>query len=663
MRLFLLYKTKEENMKKLISKLIAVTTAMAILTQPITAEFGTPNADGAGGRGGGIGNNDNGWAVSSGNGGLIYDADGLRVSIVNATTGERVTAAIDITNYNIATTNVINGGQTTKNDYHRDASLDMSTAYDYVKVSSPPATPLPWVVPWEEPSNIENIKDWFTDTNNADWVFNQLGKTADEMKSGDYVLAFEPVLYFRHNARDYAVTATELSQLLQQDPSVRGTLGRLTGYLANSVYLEDDEFVDSVFRIGAWNGDTDSAPSLDDMFDYSGYGTINYAPDGGGGGSATIVGTATFAYPTDTWVITSFTLANVVYDTDTEKWVPGNPITIYNSTAVRFKGNFNTTEYVKGSIYIPYGQEQRVWVKWKTPPTPQTLDMKAEIVKREAGVWEPDKSKAGFHNPGYNGGNELFLYAHVINATITIYEKETENTPPDPTMEDARKEAAEGNFQPDAAQTSLNTRIRNSPGTKLTWYVWNCEATPTANDPYKCKFIKETYMAWLDVYEVELKPSIRSKTASGSNGNYVMKSGYGVEIVFKTRCVVEKRVEGVGGASQSSYFSNSTSTSPVTNAQIVDAYFPEFYYETYWRQLETVGGTYDEFDFTKNEYSTYDDRVHYTPVWYPDDLEYRLLLIASEAYTPMGKLKVVEQTNPIMIKGNMWDDWHVAATR
>ena len=62
-----------------------------------------PNIDGGGGDLG-QGDNANGWVISSLNGINIFDAEGLRVYLVNSSTGAPVSSSIDITNSNIART-------------------------------------------------------------------------------------------------------------------------------------------------------------------------------------------------------------------------------------------------------------------------------------------------------------------------------------------------------------------------------------------------------------------------------------------------------------------------------------------------------------------------------------------------------------------------------
>ncbi len=68
-----------------------------------------------------------------------------------------------------------------------------------------------------------------------------------------------------------------------------------------------------------------------------------------------------------------------------------------------------------------------------------------------------------------------------------------------------------------------------------------------------------------------------------------------------------------------------------------------------------------EFNFKENKYSTLNDTVHYTPLWYPDNADYKTLTNMLYAYTPLGMIEVNGVgSNPIRILGNVYDDWHVA---
>lgn len=64
--------------------------------------------------------------------------------------------------------------------------------------------------------------------------------------------------------------------------------------------------------------------------------------------------------------------------------------------------------------------------------------------------------------------------------------------------------------------------------------------------------------------------------------------------------------------------------------------------------------------FPEFKYSTYDNRTHFTPVWYPNGT-YKVYTWVMDCWTPAGMLSV-NKTDSLTIKGNVYDDWHIAPT-
>lgn len=56
--------------------------------------------------------------------------------------------------------------------------------------------------------------------------------------------------------------------------------------------------------------------------------------------------------------------------------------------------------------------------------------------------------------------------------------------------------------------------------------------------------------------------------------------------------------------------------------------------------------------------STYNRRTHFTPIWYPDG-SYTVNTWVIDCWTPAGMLSV-NLTDSLNIRGNLWDDWHIA---
>ena len=187
--------------------------------------------------------------------------------------------------------------------------------------------------------------------------------------------------------------------------------------------------------------------------------------------------------------------------------------------------------------------------------------------------------------------------------------------------------------------------------TSLSWSVWSCYWKAkwvwhsrwvwTGKrwvdrgkwvDEGEWKFRSRSYRASISA-TMEITPDDKNPTATG----LVMKSGYGINQV------VRASVSGNGEH---------------TDVQNAVTYFPEFKYKTYRRLLESTSR--GKMEFQENKYSTYDNRTHFTPVWYPDGT-YKVYTWVMDCWTPAGMLSV-NKTDSLTIKGNVYDDWHIAPT-
>jgi hypothetical protein len=635
-------------MERCLLKLIAVFTAIILLAQTAYAA-GDPNIDGGGGSMG-QGTTNNGWAVSSSGGGLIYDAEGLRLYLVNASTGVPVSVSIDITNFNVATNNMRNFQGATKHDYaFVDGTLDLTDTYNYVRVASP-ATPLPQIIPWEEGNNAARIgalKDWFLDDSNAGWLFEILGVTEAEMKSGSYIIAMEPIAYFRYQGVDYAMTATEAAlfdQVVGGD--LRSKLGPLTHKnLPLALFLEDSEFTGDN-EIGAWNGSRSNTASNSDIISQLGFGTIRYFA-----ASPHIYdGTDTRSYPTNTWVLTSITLCNVTPTAD-YTWLAGERIALDNPASVTF--NILGTNYVVGNIYIPSGGEQLVYVKWRTPSTPQVFNI--EVTTDSGYIFNP------------NTDNESNRYVGAMTLITTIANGDGEDTPPDPRPKDT---PGMYNYNHNATGAARTGRMNQNLTSATSWTVWGCVYEYVGDDDEEED--EYVYRFFPIVFTVELRlsntgnrimPSEHVPTAFKNplNANeWIMKSGYGINIQVANH--IYTRVENTRtGEVEIGTYTSATACPFATNSQTATARFPEFAYSNYFRRLDNVGNGI--FRFRSNIHSTYNDRSHFTPLWYPDDMNYTVIVTSGRAYTPTGILQRNSESNVIRIEGNVYDDWYVAPVK
>ena len=335
----------------------------------------------------------------------------------------------------------------------------------------------------------------------------------------------------------------------------------------------------------------------------------------------------------------------------------------------------------------PASEEAMGWFKWRTPTSAQDIEIK--IKSNKSGVYLLDK----------NGSECTTL---VIDAAISKVE---EITPPDPQVS-ATRPSWHRNYSLSSVEANISNYAPRNNNQSLEWYVWTYgwsqESLETASvwynlitdypdysnpsGPYfgasyedkQLIFVKRwgidnryypsaqaekmigsvyegavllsgeahkiTYSVSLDA-EMEITPSTRCHTATYSDSDelYTMKSGYGIQIK------VTPTITG--------------DTEYCTDTQKVNTLFSEFNFNRqssakYNRLLEKIGGAYV---FKTNKYSTYNDRVHFTPIWYPDGANYTVYAEVFDIWCPAGQLSL-RLTDHMKIRGNVYDDWHIAPT-
>ena len=344
------------------------------------------------------------------------------------------------------------------------------------------------------------------------------------------------------------------------------------------------------------------------------------------------------------------------------------------------------------NITCPAGGEEAMgWIKWHTPRREQSVVITLES-KRDTLILLDE-----------NGDQCEKL---IINADIA---KVKESTPPDPQVSDTRP-SWQKIYSQSSVQDRISEYVSNNSLQELSWYTWSIGASwtqhwdwtdkrvsvitggmtdPSSDTPYwdaETKTEDITFTSWgVDNHyfasataermsgkfytgavliskadlqlekvtysvsmsaEATISPSDYCKTAtySESNGKYTMKSGYGIQINVDTHL--------------------SGDTQYCTGSQTANVLFPEFNYNRhnttlYNRLLEKVNGS---FVFKKNKYSTYNDRVHFTPIWFPDKKNYTVYVEVFDVWCPAGQLSV-RLTDQIFINGSVYNDWHIAPTR
>ena len=337
------------------------------------------------------------------------------------------------------------------------------------------------------------------------------------------------------------------------------------------------------------------------------------------------------------------------------------------------------------------GEETMGWIKWHTPSREQSVVITLESRRDTLLLLDED-------------GNQCDKLT--INADIA---KVKESTPPDPLVSDT-KPSWQKVYSQSSVQERISGYVSGDSVQELSWYTWSIGAgwsqdsdydrrrvkiitggmtDPSSQTPYwgaetesqdvtlykwgvdnryypsetasktigsfhtgavyistsDIQLEKVTYSVSMSA-EAVISPSDYCKTAtySESSGKYTMKSGYGIQIS------VDAHLSG--------------DTQYCTGSQTANVLFPEFNYNRhsttlYNRLLEKSGGS---FVFKKNKYSTYNDRVHFTPIWFPDRKNYTVYVEVFDVWCPAGQLSV-RLTDQIFINGNVYDDWHIAPTK
>lgn len=304
-------------------------------------------------------------------------------------------------------------------------------------------------------------------------------------------------------------------------------------------------------------------------------------------------------------VVTTY---DYIYRTNTEvvtaAMVSGGQSDPDRPARVRF--NIDGRTYNVGNVYYPSGDSQLAWVRWTTPDTPQDMTITVSV-----------------SGPGSAQGT--------IHCQIVDLDK---NPPPNPVADDRNDSFSRASVPSREQKTSTYWTVW-----RPWWYeywVWHGDD----EDGYWCdhgwwEFDLDRYSASLSS-TMKITLDEKNPTASGRT----MKSGYGINQVVTANV-------------------SSTQSSATTPAQNAVSYFDEFGFETFWRLLDRVGSGYSaRFEFKKNKYSTYHRRTHFTPIWMPDG-SYTVNTWLIDCWTPSGMLSM-NLTDSLAIRGNLWDDWHIA---
>lgn len=548
----------------------------------------------------GEGNIDHGGGMGSGSSQNYWNArdEAVRITVVRASDGTPVTTPVDFTNKTPPST-IIHFGKVSKLQYNSGASLSVKVnGYTYIN----PAQTIPRIISsGSGQANIDEIKRYFCSEYTLMRIADVTGFNYDVLINGEYKILLEPIAYMTFQGAKYAMTATEAAMYDQQlGGGLRSKMVSLSHKnLPLAMFLETPDL-----GYPAWSGSRTSAASNADIISSLGIGIVRFSeaqppPE---------VTTYDYEYRVNTEVITAVTVSGGQAD-------PDHPVT------VRF--NILGQTYTVSGVYYPDGDSQLVWVRWTTPATPQTVTIGVTV-------------------SGPGSASKGTITAKIVDLSG--------NDPPNPVADDRNDSYSRPPVPNKEQQTGASWGVW-SPWWFEYW-VWHSDWNWYSDgeggghweddgewvDEGWWEFDWNAYSASLSA-SMSIVPDAKAPTASGRT----LKSGYGINQTTTAQV-------------------STNQSSAVTGAQTAATYFPEFKYESYWRLLERTSGDYSaRFEFAPNQYSTYNRRTHFTPIWMPDG-SYTPYTWLIDCWTPAGMLSM-NLTDSVTISGSLWDDWHIAPVR
>ena len=528
--------------------------------------------------------------------------EGVRVTVIKASDKTPVTVPIDFTNRKPDDIQA-HFGKVSKVKYNNGRSIAPSQqTYSY----NNPDIIIPKIITSASgSSSIEEIKSFFCSEYMIMTISEITGFNYDTLINGDYKILLEPIAYVTFQGIRMAMTATEAALYDQKlNGGLRSRMVSLSHKnLPLAMFLETPDL-----GYPAWSGSKTNTVSNAEILSSLGLGIVRFKEKietpSDGELSDYNDDDYDYKYRVNTEVITAVTVQGGQAD-------PDYPV------SVTF--NIGGKKYKVKNIYYPDGDSQLVWVRWTTPSTAQNVTIHVSAT----GAGSPSKNT---------------ITAKIVDLS--------QNNPPNPTANDRNDSYTIPSIPNNPQKTSASWGVW-SAWWKEHW-IWESDwewyddgeddgfwvDNGSWEDHGWWEFDWNSYSASLSA-SAKIKPDEKVPTASDK-----MKSGYGINISVTTNV-------------------SSNQSSAVTGAQTSVTYFPEFEYKNYWRLLDRTSDGYSgKFEFKKNKYSTYNRRVHFTPIWMPDG-SYTPYTFLFDCWTPAGMLSI-NLTDTVEIEGNLWDDWHIA---
>lgn len=598
--------------KKIIFNLLLSIVVILFNVLP-TFAVGTIGDGGAGG----------GFQNGSTDGSFYTSIDGVRVTVIELES-KTIKYCRDWSKYNVRSSYVSSGvffGYTCKLQYSSSSTLtpQITDIYRVEKKEN-----MPQILP-EGTSLFEGVKKYFADKGTVQKIADLAGIKYQDIIDEKYIIMLEPLVHVVYtDSVYYIMTATEAALF---DKMTSGGLRRSWIQNATLKNLPIAMFLNSpdpYFNIPTHpskvaNGRFENDYIIERMGVMLLHGKdVGYIPSDG-------LGIKEYTFYTDTDVIVSADVQNG----SGQQFDPGNELT------VTFSSSSHGT-YSHADLNLPEGESRLAWFDWHTPSTPT-----------------PPGSDGITFNVSAND-TSVDTHSHII---CHIIPKPEGNEPPDPQGEDKAKDFSLSKTPPGTSTPDPHTwsdwnakKIEGSSGgtdqTDTTSSNANDGADSGDDEEDSYELTEVTYTAQLNVGALTLSPDevVPKSTYKNRFGNYTIHSGYGINCSLTA---------GISGTHPSG---------SVTPPQYAVAAFPEFGY-SYDSNRRVLAGSSSGWGFAENEYSQTRRPVHFTPVWYPDNTDYIVSVRVDSAWTPVGELTAVVNSDNMDINGSVFDDWFVQRTK
>ena len=238
-----------------------------------------------------------------------------------------------------------------------------------------------------------------------------------------------------------------------------------------------------------------------------------------------------------------------------------------------------------------------------------------------------------------NSAGKLYMFRGIANAENTVRERNPDNNATFFMKTVKTKETSQTpNTRYERTAPSTYNPLVSSPATTVGSASWNEWVYDDG------KFELRTYGIRASVVDPVVKPDDNCKTAVLENGQWSMKSGYGISLAWNLKLIA---MSGYSMPDSSAY----------TEAQAVMALIPEYGYSMdagKYRSLEMSGGAYC---FVENRDADGNARLHFVPVYVANG-SYTVSVTATQIWTPAGMLTAIRNANTLSIDGTVYDDYY-----